>query len=556
MQGLSLIFTSSEAASEARCAICGTEVKMFQASLISCNREARTLVYKGKPFHRLIKEIRVAGASLTSGRQVHSSRSTEMANNNKTLTLENMNPNIKQMEYAVRGPLVIRAVQLESELKQGEKKPFTEVLKANIGDCQAMGQKPLTFFRQVLTLCAYPDLMKDNKFPSDAKSRAKAILDSCGSVGAYSDSVGVEIIRKHIAEYIQRRDGYPSDYKNIILSTGATEGIKTVINMLNHTMNGKPPGVMIPIPQYPLYSATLAEYGLSQINYYLDEENEWALSIEELKRSIAEARKTTEPRAIVIINPGNPTGAVLSKQNIEEIIKFAYEEKLFIMADEVYQDNIYGEGLAFHSFKKVLSELGPPYSKMELASFMSASKGFMGECGLRGGYCEIINIDPAVLPMLLKSISAKLCSSVLGQVTMDCVVNPPKPDEPSYEQFIKEKTAILDSLKERAMLVGEAFSTMPGFRSNKVAGAMYAFPRISLPEKAIEKAKSLNQAPDFFYAMQLLESTGICVVPGSGFGQLPGTYHFRTTILPQTEKLKAMLNRFKEFHSSFLKEYS
>ncbi|XP_067122180.1 alanine aminotransferase 2-like [Centruroides vittatus] len=312
---------------------------------------------------------------------------------------------------------------------------------------------------------------------------------------------------------------------------------------------------MTPIPQYPLYSATLAEYNMEQIGYYLDEDNEWALSIDELKNAISKARETCEPRAIVVINPGNPTGSVLTRENIEKIIKFAYEEKLFILADEVYQDNIYKDKMQFHSFKKVLTEMGSPYKELELASFMSASKCYMGECGLRGGYCEIINLDPDVKAMLLKLISARLCSSVLGQATMDCVVNPPQKGEPSYELFIKEKTAILNSLKERAKLVANTFNSIEGIKCNEVAGAMYAFPQLFLPEKAIQKAKSLNQEPDFFYAMQLLEDTGICIVPGSGFGQRPGTYHFRTTILPQPDKLKIMMKRFKEFHEKFLKMY-
>ncbi|XP_035224929.1 alanine aminotransferase 2-like [Stegodyphus dumicola] len=158
--------------------------------------------------------------------------------------------------------------------------------------------------------------------------------------------------------------------------------------------------------------------------------------------------------------------------------------------------------------------------------------------------------------MLLKCVSARLCSSVLGQAAMDCVVNPPQKGEPSYELYRKEKTAVLESLKERAALVAKTFNSMKGIKCNEVAGAMYAFPRITLPKKAIEKANSLGQAPDFFYAMQLLENTGICVVPGSGFGQVPGTHHFRTTILPQTEKLKIMLKRLEEYHEKFLAEYS
>lgn len=91
--------------------------------------------------------------------------------------------------------------------------------------------------------------------------------------------------------------------------------------------------------------------------------------------------------------------------------------------------------------------MGKPYSDLELASFMSCSKGYMGECGLRGGYAEVINMCPNVKAMYLKAISAMLCPTVVGQATLDCVVNPPQPGEPSYDLFIKEKTAVLSSLK-------------------------------------------------------------------------------------------------------------
>lgn len=215
---------------------------------------------------------------------------------------------------------------------------------------------------------------------------------------------------------------------------------------------------------------------------------------------------------LCVINPGNPTGSILSKNNIAEIIKFARRNNLMIIADEVYQHNIYAEGAQFHSFKKVMSELG---IQLELASCMSVSKGYMGECGLRGGYAEIINFDPQVKAIFLKMLSAKLCCTILGQVATDCVVKPPKPGEPSFELFNKEKENVLNGLKKKAEIVAKTFNTIPGFKCNKVAGAMYAFPRIELPQKAIEKAKSLNQQPDFFYAMKLLETTGICIVPGN-----------------------------------------
>ena len=126
-------------------------------------------------------------------------------------------------------------------------------------------------------------------------------------------------------------------------------------------------------------------------------------------------------------------------------------------------------------------EMGSPYSEMEIASFMSCSKGYMGECGIRGGYAEIVNMDTTVMAMLQKSISAKLCPTVLGQACMDLVVNHPKPGEESYDSGLSERTATLTSLATRAKLVAETLNTIPGFSCNIVQGAMYAFPQIMLP---------------------------------------------------------------------------
>lgn len=473
--------------------------------------------------------------------------------------MENINPHVKKMEYAVRGPIVIRAGEIEQDLKKGVGKPFADVIRANIGDCHAVGQKPLTFIRQVVALCSYPELLESSLFPEDAKERAQRILDGCGghSIGAYSDSAGVRVIREDVARYVSERDGFPCEADNIFLSTGASDGIKSIMKLAMTGEGGdKKAGVMIPIPQYPLYTATIAEYNAHPIGYYLNEETNWSLDMDELHRALNEARPHCQPRAIVIINPGNPTGQVLTKENIQDIIRFAKEENLLLMADEVYQHNVYASGCQFHSFKKVLMEMGPDYNTMELASFMSTSKGYMGECGFRGGYAEVINLDPAVKAMLVKSISAKLCSSVSGQAVMDIVVNPPRPGEPSYELFRKEREMVLGQLAEKAKMVTETFNSISGITCNTVQGAMYAFPRIQLPKKAIQAAKEKGQAPDAFYCYNLLEETGICVVPGSGFGQVEGTWHFRTTILPPIEKLGEMLGRFRDFHLRFMDMYS
>ncbi|CAG5895847.1 unnamed protein product [Menidia menidia] len=485
---------------------------------------------------------------------------------------------------------------------QGVKKPFTEVIKANIGDAHAMGQKPITFFRQVLALCSYPDLLDDNKFPEDAKQRARRILDSCGGhsigqtpppghlqphgsstcpllnnqsgrsgpawgrrwqaspgrCGAYSASQGIECIRQDVARYIEKRDGgILSDPDNIYLSTGASDAIVTMLKLLVCGEGTERTGVMISIPQYPLYSAALADLGAVQISYYLDEEKCWSLDVAELRRALTAARQHCKPRVLCIINPGNPTGQVQSRECIEEVIRFAKEEHLFLMADEVYQDNVYADGCKFHSFKKVLFEMGPEYSStLEMASFHSTSKCYMGECGLRGGYMEVINLDPEVKAQLTKLVSVRLCPPVPGQALMDLVVNPPQPDEPSHSTFMKERRAVLAALAEKASLTQEIFNTVPGITCNPVQGAMYTFPRLSMPQKAIDSAKEKGLLPDMFYCMKLLEEEGICLVPGSGFGQKEGTFHFRMTILPPTEKLKVVLQKIRDFHLRFTQEFS
>ncbi|XP_014674595.1 PREDICTED: alanine aminotransferase 2-like [Priapulus caudatus] len=476
----------------------------------------------------------------------------------KVLNMDTLNPCIINMEYSVRGPLVIRAREMQKELKEGKKFPFPYVIRCNIGDCHAMEQSYINFIRQVVASCTYPPLMDSAGFPPDVVAKAKRILEGCGggSIGAYSDSSGIEIIRKDAAAYIKRRDGgIPANPDTIMLSSGASDGIKSILKLLKQGDGERKTGVMIPIPQYPLYSATLAEYNTMQIGYYLDEETNWSMHVSELKRAITEARAVCNPRAICVLNPGNPTGSVLTRQNIEDIVKFAHDEKLVILADEVYQDNIYAPDREFHSFKKVISEMGGEYAKQELASFHSVSKGYMGECGYRGGYCEYVNFHPEVVAMLRKSLTAKLCPSVSGQVAMDCVVGHPQPGDASYESWLKEKNAVLGTLKEKAKMTVEKLNSLPGIKCNIVQGAMYAFPRLFLPEKAIAKAKAEGKAADFMYAWELLEQKGLCVVPGSGFGQKEGTYHFRMTILPPPAKLEEFLRRLKDFHLEFMERY-
>ncbi len=127
------------------------------------------------------------------------------------------------------------------------------------------------------------------------------------------------------------------------MTNGASEGVRTAFTMLIRNSND---GVMIPIPQYPLYSALITLNGGRQIPYYLDETQNWALDVSDVKSKISQAqREGVNIRCIVVINPGNPTGQVLSKENIQEIIDVCYKNNILIIADEVYQNNVYKKGI-------------------------------------------------------------------------------------------------------------------------------------------------------------------------------------------------------------------
>jgi len=468
-----------------------------------------------------------------------------------------INEQLRAMQYAVRGEVPIAAAKIDKELRElkasGESNPyeFDHVLYCNIGNPQSVGQPPITFYRQVLALVDSPSLLAPEKraalkglFAEEEVLRAEELAREIpGGSGAYSDSQGIEIIRENVASFIEERDGYPSDPRNIFLANGASSAIQM---LLTAAIAEPDHAVMIPIPQYPIYSALITLLNGQAEGYYLDEENQWALHEEELQKAYNSAvEKGHKPRAIVAINPGNPTGATLSYNDVSNVIKFCQRHQLVLLADEVYQENIYKqEERPFHSFKKVMCDLD---LHIQLASFHSTSKGFIGECGRRGGYMELCNFDEAVKAQLIKLASSGLCSNTDGQIMTDLMVRPPSPG-PSLVQFEAEREAILGSLKEKSDMVYRMLSDVPGVSCQPLYGAMYAFPKIELPDAFIRKAEKEGREPDTAYALSLLRHTGICSVPGNGFKQKPGTFHLRITFLPRPDALKTALERFKDHH--------
>lgn len=469
--------------------------------------------------------------------------------------LSDVNSKLIKARYAVRGKIVARAQELEG---QGRK-----IIYCNIGNPQALKQKPLTFIRQVLSLLEYPALLDSPEavkiYPADIIARARMILGlNPTGTGAYTQSAGIPFIRQAVADFIQNRDGIPADHNRILLTDGASKGVQAVFTMLTNKEND---GYMIPIPQYPLYSATIELYGARQVNYFLDEANNWQLNEHELVRSLEEAGKNgINTVAIAVINPGNPTGAVLSKENIRMVIRFAKAHNLAIMADEVYQENVYAAGLKFHSFAQVMHELGE--KEVTLFSFHSVSKGFLGECGHRGGYMEIRNMSDEVYAEMIKLQSIGLCSNVDGQLVTYLMVAPPQSGDASYELYASERGGILGDLKEKAEILGRGISGIEGMHAQVPQGAMYAFVRFDLPHPkgtdpetmTAEERHKYESARDSRYCLRLLEDTGICVVPGSGFGQQPGTLHFRTTFLPPKDDIMTLVEKMKKFHAAYVEK--
>ncbi len=454
-----------------------------------------------------------------------------------SLQISDLGDAVLHTHYAVRGPIVARAQELEESGRP--------IIYCNIGNPQSLGQKPISYVRNVLAVCEQPELIRTGAgiFERDILEKAAYIMDASKyGLGAYSESKGLGFVRRAIAEFIKNRDSFDGveqqvDPNHIYLTDGASKGVQTALRLL---ISSEKDGILIPIPQYPLYSATITLYGGQQVGYFLDEESGWSLSEEMLENAIRDAiKRGIHARAIVVINPGNPTGGVLSEENMRMVVRFAKRHSLTILADEVYQQNVYKPGARFISFAHVISSMSE--REVSLFSFHSISKGFFGECGQRGGYMETRNIPEEVIAQITKLQSVALCANVPGQILTFLLVSPPKEGEPSYNRYAEERSAILSELSARAKMMYEGLNRIPGFSCQPIEGAMYAFPSITLP-----KGRS-----DEEYCMALLESKGICVVPGSGFGQKPGTAHFRTTILPPTDQIEHVIRSIGDFHANW-----
>jgi alanine transaminase len=188
------------------------------------------------------------------------------------VTLDSINPKVLKCEYAVRGEIVNIAQKLQEDLKTNKDAyPFDEIIYCNIGNPQSLGQLPIKFFREVLALCDHASLLDESEthglFSTDSIDRAWRILDHIPgrATGAYSHSQGIKGLRDVIAAGIEARDGFPADPNDIFLTDGASPAVHMMMQLL---LSSEKDGILSPIPQYPLYSASIALHGGSLVCSY------------------------------------------------------------------------------------------------------------------------------------------------------------------------------------------------------------------------------------------------------------------------------------------------
>jgi len=332
----------------------------------------------------------------------------------------------------------------------------------------------------------------------------------------YSPSSGI----KEALDAIER-EANKKGIDNILdafVTTGASEAIDICLTALvNQGEN-----VLIPTPGYPLYTAIQSKLMMMQNPYYLDEANNWQPDIEDIKSKIND-----KTRAIVLINPNNPTGSIYSKEILLQIIDLALEHNLVIFADEIY-DKLLFDG-------KELVSIASLNKDVSCITFGGLSKNYMVP-GFRIGW-GVVSGRRDVLKEYLDAINRILRSRLSAN----------HPEQygilPSLEGDQSHLTESMEKLTKRRNLTVEMLNAVEGISCVKPEGAFYAFPRLHMKHS------------DNHFVAELIRETGVVVVPGTGFGQVPGTQHFRLVFLPKEEILEKAYKRIGEFYHKYLDKY-
>ncbi len=386
----------------------------------------------------------------------------------------------------------------------------TENIRYAVRDIVVLAQEAAKAGKDMLYLNIGDPNIYDFEVPSFiTEATHRAFLEN--KIG-YSPSSGIAEAVAAIQGEAKRKG--ITNILDTFVTTGASEAIEVCLTaLLNQGEN-----ILTPAPGYPLYTALVSKLEAEENPYYLDEDNNWQPDIEDIRKKIND-----KTRAIVLINPNNPTGAIYTEETMRQVIELAKEHNLIIFADEIYDKLILCDKEHIS-----LASLDPDAS---VVTFNGLSKSYIGP-GLRIGW-GIVSGQQEILGDYIEAVNKILRARICANHPIQYAI------KPSLEGDQAHLPGVLEKLTRRRDLTVEMLNAIDGIRCVSPEGAFYAFARLE------------NVADDNHWVKELIQATGVVVVPGTGFGQVPGTSHFRVVYLPQDDVLKRAYERIGEFHQSY-----
>lgn len=392
---------------------------------------------------------------------------------------------LDNLKYDIRGPVYEKALELES---QGYK-----IINLNIGNPAPFG------------FDAPDEIVHD-------------IIMNIRNAQGYSDSRGLFAARKAVMHYTQTI-GIPNvEIADIFIGNGVSE---LMLLSMQALLN---PGdeILVPSPDYPLWTTSVALGGGKAVHYICDEESDWNPDLDDIERKI-----TPKTRGIVIINPNNPTGAVYEKEILEKIAQIAERHQLIVFSDEIYDKILYDDAVHYPMATMVHDTL--------CVTFGGLSKNYRA-AGFRGGWLILSgakHLAKSYQEGLLFLASARLCANVVTQYGIQTALG-------GY-QSIKDLVLPTGRLHRQMNLIHERLTAIPGVSCVKAKGSLYLFPKIDL--------RKFDFRNDDQFVLDLLNEQKVLVVSGTGFNYVKND-HFRIVILPTIDELNVAMGRMEEFFES------
>jgi alanine-synthesizing transaminase len=392
--------------------------------------------------------------------------------------------------YDIRGPIMDAAKQMEEE---GQK-----IIKLNLGNLAVFGFDAPEEIQQ--------DMIRN--LPSSA---------------AYSDSKGIFAARKAVMHETQKQGIAGVTLDDIYLGNGASE----LITMATNALLDNGDELLLPMPDYPLWTASTSLSGGKPVHYLCDEANGWMPDIADIRAKI-----TPRTKGIVVINPNNPTGALYSDALLQEIVALAREHGLVILADEVYDKVLY-DGVKHTAIASLSIDV-------LTLTFNSLSKSYRS-CGYRAGWL-VVSGDKKNAADYIEGLNMlsnmKLCSNVPGQWAIQTALG-------GY-QSINDLVGAGGRLRRQRDLAYELITAIPGVSCVKPQAALYMFPRLDPAVYPI--------ADDRVFFLEMLKETRVMLVQGTGFNW-PAADHFRIVFLPHEDDLREAIGRMARFFESYRKRH-